>query len=163
MSDGPGRAGLLTGTAAVACGLLAFALASVGTLTLVLGAAGVLALAAALVDRSRRLATAGGAALYCQLLAAVLAGLGPALALAAAVATLLAWTFAHSGSDFAATLGDAPAGALEPVHVLGTAAVAAVAALAAYAAFGVSLGGLPPSMALAFLLAAVGLTAALRP
>lgn len=161
MSGAP--AGLLTGSVAVLCGLVAFGLASVGTPTLALGAAGVLLLALAHARDSRRLATAGASALYCQLLVAVVAGLGAVPALAAAAATVLAWTFAHSAVDLRATLGDAPSRSLELTHVAGTTAIAVVGALAAYAVFGISLGGLPPSMALAFLLAAVGLTAALRP
>jgi hypothetical protein len=155
-------AGLLTGSVGVGCGLVAFALAAVGTPTVAAGSVGVLALAAGHVHRSRRLADAGAAALFVQLVVATVGGLGPTTALAAAVALVLAWTFAHSAVDLRATLGTAPSGDLELAHLAGTTGIALVAAVAAVLTFGVSLGDLPPAVALAVLFGAIGLTAALR-
>lgn len=159
MSDSP--AGLVTGTVAVGCGLAAFALAAVGLATVLLGAVGLLALAAGHAWQSRRLADAGAVALFCELLLAGIQGLGPATLLAAAVALVLAWTFAHSAVDLRTTLGSAPSRDLELAHLTGTALLVGGAAAVAFVAFGVSLGA-DSAVALAFLLGAVGLVAALR-
>lgn len=159
MSDAP--AGLVTGTVAVGCGLVAFALAAVGLPTVLLGAVGLLALAAGHLRRSRRLADGGVACLFLEILVATLQGLGPMPALAAAVALVLGWTFAHSAVDLRATLGSSPSRDLELAHLAGTALVATGGAAVAFLAFGVSLGA-DPTVALAFLLGAVGLVAALR-
>lgn len=160
MSERP--AGLPTGSVGVGCGLAAFALAAVGTPTVALGSVGVLALAAGHTRQSRRLVDAGVACLFAQLLGATLQGLGPTTALAAAAALVLAWTFAHSAVDLRATLGTAPSGDLELAHLAGTTGLVLVAGAVAFVTFGVSLGDISPAVALAFLLGAVGLTAALR-
>jgi hypothetical protein len=159
MSDAP--AGLATGTVAVGCGLVAFALAAVGLATVALGAVGLLALAAGHVERSRRLADGGAACLFCQVVAATLQGPGPTTALAAAVALVLARTFAHSAVDLRATPGSAPSRDLELAHLAGTTLLVLAGGVVAFAAFGVTLGA-DPAVALAFLLGAVGLVAALR-
>jgi len=155
------QAGLVTGAVAVACGVVAFVLAAVDTVTVLAGAAGILALALGYARQSRRLADTGVACLFCELLVAAVAGLGPVLALAAAVALVLAWTFAHSAVDLRGSLGSAPSRDLELIHLAGTTGVVVAAAVVAFAGAGLSLGA-DPTVALAFLLGAVGLTAALR-
>lgn len=159
MSETP--AGLLTGSVAVCCGLATYALVAVGTVTVVVGGVGVLALAAGHARRSRRLADAGTACLFCAVVVATVLGLAPVTALAAAVALVLAWTFAHSAVDLRAALGSAPSHDLELAHVAGTTLLVAGAGAAAFLAFGVRLD-VSPTVALAVLLGAVGLTAALR-
>lgn len=160
MSERP--AGLVTGTVAVGWGLVAFLLAAVGPTTVGLGAVGLLVITAGYTRKSRRLADAGCAALFCEVVVATVQGLGPMTALAAAVALVLAWTFGHSAIDLHATLGSAHSRDLELTHLAGTTGVTVVAAAVALAGVGISLGDVAPSVALAFLLGAVGLTVSLR-
>jgi len=160
VSDAP--AGLLTGGVAVVCGVVAFALAGVGTATLALSGLGAVLFSASFLRRSRRLADAGAAALFVAVLVATVRGLAPVTALSAAVALVLAWTFAHSAVDFRATLRTAPSRDVELAHIAGTTGVVAVGAVAAVLAFGVSLGAVPSTVALALLAGGLGLTAALR-
>jgi hypothetical protein len=157
------RAGELVGLGSLLAGLVAVLAAGVGFLTLVVGGGGFVILVAARLSGSRTLATAGAVGLFCAVVLAALAGVGLAPLLVAGAATMLAGTFGHSAIELQESLGSAPSRDLEIAHVAGTVALVSGAALAAYLAASVRLSGISPLAVVVLLVAAVALTAALRP
>lgn len=155
-------AGELVGVAALLAGVFAVVLAGVNAVTLLIGIVGLLALVLARVRESRSLATAGAVLLFCELLVAAVGGLGLASSLAAATATLLAGTFAHSAVDLRETLGATPSRDLELAHVAGTVGITSGAAVVAFLSASVRLSNVSPLAVVVLLVAAATLTAALR-
>lgn len=146
---------------ALAAATVAALLASVSTLTTVLGLAGVAVLTGGLWRRSRPVVTI---AALCLLGATLLAGgvsTRPGLTLLAGVATLLSWTFAQTVVDLDHALGESPTGRLERTHVAGTTALVGGCGVVTYALYIVEWGTLPPLAVAALLVGAVSLVVAL--
>jgi hypothetical protein len=155
-------AGLRVWLVGVCCGLAAFLLSSVNLVTLGLAGIGLVAVAAAYVIESRTLASIGGLVLLLAVVLAAVAGLGVVLVVAAAVATLLSWTFTHSALDLRASLGAAPSRSLEFVHVAGTTTLAIGAGVLAIGASWIDVGAVSPVALALVLLGGLALAAALR-
>lgn len=155
-------AGRVVAATAVIAAALGALLAGHTTAATLVGLGSLLVLGVSLYRSSRVLATVAAVGLFGATVLAATAPAGAGQVLAAGVATVLAWTFAHASIDLRRSAGTAPARDHELAHVAGTTALVAGGALPIYLVYSIEWDGVPP-LAVALLLAgAVALTAALR-
>lgn len=161
MSEGR-PAGRIVALAAVLAALLAAVLTGQTTAATLLGLGSVALLGASQVRASRPLASVAAVGLFGATVLAASADAGAGQLLAAGVATLLAWTFAHAAVDLRRSVATAPTRDHELAHIAGTSALVAGAAVPGYLVYTIEWGSVPPLAVALLLVAAVSLTAALR-
>ncbi|MFB6268885.1 MAG: hypothetical protein ABEH83_03015 [Halobacterium sp.] len=142
------RPGTISGAAAVVAAAFSVVLAGVDAFATVVGATGLLCVAAGVVERRRSPVTLGAALLGVATLAGGAAGAGTAAVVAAACAAMVAWTLGQTSAALASTDAAARTVALELTHVAGTTAVAGVAAGVALAPRAVDFDASPLGLAL---------------
>lgn len=162
MTGDAAPAGRSTGLVAVLAAVVAFLLVGVSTAATLAGAGGVGLVLVGLYRGSRVLATVAGVALFGALVLAAAGGAGPGQSLAAGVASVLAWTFAHAALDLRESVGAAPSRDHELAHVAGTTGLVGGVAVSLHLVYSVDWGAVPPLAAALLLFGGVALTAALR-
>lgn len=126
-------------------------------------AVGAAAVGAGAVRGSRRLVTAGAAALFLGVLAAALTVDDPFLTLLGGALAFVAWDVGEYGIDVGEQLGrDAPTRRLEVTHAAASTIVGLLAVIAGYGVYTVAWGGLPSAALVLFLLGGLLLTWTLR-
>jgi hypothetical protein len=147
---------------ALAAGAVAVVAAGVTTLATVWGLAGWLALAAGLARGRRTGVALGGVGLGSAVIPAGVGGIGPAGALVAAVAAVVAYDLGEEAVSLGRYPTDAPTARAELFHAGGVLALAGLAAGGGYLVFGLSAGRGSAAAAAALLIGAASFSVAIR-
>lgn len=115
-----GRPGRLSGVAALIAAILVVVLVGTGAVPTLLGALGVVAVAAGLVSSRSRVLAVGVLAGFGAILLGGVAGIDAPSAVAAGVASVLAWTAGSTSIELRDEIGRTGTLRLEATHVAGT-------------------------------------------